>query len=559
MTTVKLAYQSRSELVPSADGATLSLAPNLARERVSFDGEIDDPLRFREAMSSLHEVVVGDLRPPKKDRTAYLRWQRSDKEREAELLRQLEARALASEQNRAKHPPIPDLDSKFRDAHRRYWRARVSWANELARNDPQLFRHLVPCDPVITVAPDTVFFEAFSKDESSYGCLFADRGAFRTSSAVALGTTNVDYSNALYDHVQTLRTYRTTRLLLDPKGFEVQVQGHHQHREEKIDLPGSWLRGFGQIAAATTLGGRMLTLPVEVLYNVLAYLRRHREKSGPRSIRFRLTPGKPPELILDPWGVSIPSRGPIYEGPSPEEIKVWGRRRLSVLARTLPLAERVDVLLLGSGLPSIWTVRMGGMRFVLALSGWSQSDWTGSLALDLLAGNLVSDPRTLQRVEQHLIEERSATFVELSRVTEAKREVLLGSLVKLAKQGQAIFDYTTGRYRYRSILPTSLAELAAGPESEEMREARVFLDERGVRLSRQEPATHGRMLITGKVAGTSCELMLDADGRMVRARCSCSYHYRFGLRAGPCRHLIALRLAFDSPAPSEPSPGHTLH
>lgn len=555
MTTVKLSYQSRSELVADAEGATLSLAPNLARERVSFDGEIDDPVRFREAMSSLHEVVVGDLRRPKKDRSAYLRWQRSQKEREAELVRDLEARATEVEQARAKHPPIADLNGKFREAHRSYWRARISWANELARNDPELFRHLVPCDPVITVAPDTVFFEAFSKDESTYGCLFVDRGAFRTSSAVALGTTNVDYSNALYDHMQTLRTYRNTRLLLDPKGLELQVQGRNEHREEKIDLPGSWLRGFGQIAAATTLGGRMITLPVEVVYNVLAFLRRNREKSGPRSIRFRLTPGKPPETILDPWGVKIPSHGPVYEGPVAEEIKVWGRRRLAVLARTLPLAERVEVLLLGSGLPSIWTVRMGAIRFVLALSGWSANDWTGSLALDLLAGNLVSDPRTLQRVEQHLVKERSATFAELSRVTEAKREALLGSLVKLAKQGQAIFDYSTGRYRYRSILPTSLAEVTAGPESEEILEARRMFEERSVRLERQEPTPNGRILIVGKVAGTSSELMLDADGRMARARCTCSFYHRFGLRAGPCRHLIALRLAFDSPT----TPGHTLH
>lgn len=555
MTTVKLSYEARSEVVADADGATLSLAPNLARERVSFDGEIADPVRFREAMSSLHEVVVGDLRRKKKDRTAYLKWQRSEKEREAELLNELEGRARKLEEGRAKQPPIPDLNGKFREAHRSYWRARISWANELARNDPDLFRHLVPCDPVITVAPDTVFFEAFSKDESTYGCLFVDRGAFRTSSAVALGTTNVDYSNALYDHMQTLRTYRSTRLLLDPKGFAMQVQGRNEHREEKIDLPGSWLRGFGQIAAATTLGGRMITLPVEVVYNMLAFLRRNREKGGPRSIRFRLTPRKPPEVILDPWGVTIPSRGPVYEGPVPEEIKIWGRRRLSVLARTLPLADRVEVLLLGSGLPSIWTVRMGPMRFVLALSGWSANDWTGSLALDLLAGNLVSDPRTLQRVEQHLIRERSATFVELSRVTEAKREALLGSLVKLAKQGQAIFDYTTGRYRYRSILPTSLADETAGPESEEISEARRFFEERHVRLERQEPTTNGRILIVGKVSGTSSELMLDADGRIVRARCTCSFYHRFGLRAGPCRHLIALRLAFDSPT----TPGHTLH
>jgi hypothetical protein len=554
VTQVRLSYLARSEVVPSDGGATLSLSPNLARERVSFDGEVKDPVGFREAMSALHEVVVGDLRRPKKDRTAYELWKKSEKAREAGVLAKLtneaQRRELAKLGNRA---PPPNLERDFRLAHGKYWRARVNWANDLARNDPELFRHLVPCDPVISVAPDTVFFEAFSKDESSYGCLFVDRGAFAGASNVALGTTNVDYSNALYDHMQTLRTYRSTRLLLDPKGFEVQVLGRADHREEKIDLPGSWLRGFGQISAATALGGTVVTLPVELVYSVLAFLKRRREKVGPRSIRFRLVPGKPPAVVLDPWNEVLVSRGPVYEGPKPEEIKIWGRRRLLTLARTLPLAERVEVLLLGSGLPSIWVVRMGAMRFVLALSGWTTNDWTSSLALDLLAGNLKPDIRTMQQIEKHLVAERSATLDGLARATDAGRDALLGSLVKLAKQGQVVFDYATSRYRYRSILPVPLAEASAGPEGEEIIEAERILAERGVVIERQEPAPSGRLLLVGKVAKTSCEALLDADGRFVRARCTCSHFHRNGLRAGPCRHLFALRVAFDRPAAAPPS------
>jgi len=46
------------------------------------------------------------------------------------------------------------------------------------RSDPELYRHLIPYDPIITVAPDVVFFEGFAKDESSYGCVFVDRDGF---------------------------------------------------------------------------------------------------------------------------------------------------------------------------------------------------------------------------------------------------------------------------------------------------------------------------------------------------------------------------------------------
>jgi hypothetical protein len=188
---------------------------------------------------------------------------------------------------------------------------------------------------------------------------------------------------------------------------------------------------------------------------------------------------------------------------------------------------------------------MGAMRFVLALSGWTTNDWTGSLALDLLAGNLKPDLRVMQRILAHLLKERSSTLDGLARATEAGRDALLGSIVKLAKQGQLVFDFATARYRYRSILPAPLAD--AGPESEELLEAEKILAEKAVRLERQEPAPSGRLLLVGKVANTSCEALLDADGRFVRARCTCSHFHRNGLRAGPCRHLFALRVVFDRP------------
>jgi hypothetical protein len=104
----------------------------------------------------------------------------------------------------------------------------------------------MPCDPVITVANDSLFFECFSADESSYGCLTVDRDAFISEENVALGTTNVDYSWDLYEHFQKLRSYRETRFEVDPSGFDVQTSDATGLREEKIDLPDGWLRGFKQ-------------------------------------------------------------------------------------------------------------------------------------------------------------------------------------------------------------------------------------------------------------------------------------------------------------------------
>src|SRR5205823_11266783 len=123
---------------------------------------------------------------------------------------------------------------------------RIKYSADLYKHNAELWRTLMPCDPVVTVADDALLFECFSADESTYGCLSVSRGAFGAPDQVLPGTTNVDYSWGLYQHFQTLRTYRQTRFSIDPQGLEVKTTEAAQHREEKIDLPQGWLRGLMQ-------------------------------------------------------------------------------------------------------------------------------------------------------------------------------------------------------------------------------------------------------------------------------------------------------------------------
>lgn len=549
-----LRYWGRSEVRSSGSGLALSFAPNLARPKVFFDGQVVHPLRFREAISALNDVVVGDLRFKKKDKTAYKQWKAEQLRQEAQIRQIVFNQAKKAEiESLAREPVPPGLEQDFRKMHGLYWDARVRWANELSRNDPELFRHLVPCDPVVTVAPDAVFFECFSKDESSYGCLLVDREAFRGETASAPGTTNVDYSLALYDHFQTLRTYRPTRLLVDPSGFEVKVEGSADYREEKIDLPPSWLRGFGQIQAAMGLPSKRVEISREAVYSVLAYLRRHREKTGPRSLRFVLTPGQSPTLILDPWGTVIPSRGPAYTGDGPTEIKVWGRRRLLTLARVLPLVEKVEVALLGSGLPSIWIAYLGEMRFVLALSGWTTNDWTSGAALDLLAATYRPDPRAVDTLGRFLAQTHKASLTALTEVAGAPRDVVLGSLHLLAKQGQVVYDFAGNCYRYRSVMSVALSEAVIGPDHPELVHGQRIHREGKVKINRDEMLPGARRMVMAEAEKVACEGILDADGRYTRAKCSCSYFFKNRLRGGPCRHLLAVALYLRGTAETPPA------
>lgn len=545
-----LKYLGSSGLTSSTSAAALSFQPNLARPRVFFDQSLKHPLRFREAMSALHEVVVGDLRFKRKDKTAYEAWKQDQQRQEGELRAALVdgEKRREIERIRGEKPPA-NLQADFHRLHGLYWTQRRRWASELSMNDPALFRALVPCDPVVTVAPDTVFFECFAKDESSYGCLFVDRDAFLGSASSGLGTTNVDYSLALYDHFQSLRTYRETRLLVDPSGFEVQVEQAGALREEKIDLPPSWLKGFGQLSSAMALPSREVDLSVDAIYSVLAHLKRHREKTGPRSIEFQLTPGRPAVLVLQPWGTRIESHGAPFVGEKPETIKVWGRRRLSVLARLLPLAERVSVQLLGSGLPSIWTVHMGDMRFVLGLSGWTTNDWTSGSHLELLAGAFVPDLRAAATLSAHLKQHHAASFDRLAQLVQVPRPSLIGSLHHLAQLGQIIFDFTARQYRWREVMPAPLSESVLGPPSPELTSGLAAFKRGGVSVERRELLSQGRQLVIARVrteqstaAGTKCEALFDRDGGYSKATCTCDFFHEARLRKGPCRHLIALKL-----------------
>jgi hypothetical protein len=314
------AYWKRSELASTPQGLALSLAPNLRRDRVSFEGKLRHPLRFREAISALHDIVISDLRYKPKDKSAYQAYLAEQREREISLRRGM-TREVREQLLAQRLEPIPEgLEDRYKELRSFYWNARQRYADYLARHDPELWRLLMPCDPIITVAPDVLFFECFSADESSYGCLTVDRVAFANEQGVALGTTNVDYSWPLYEQFQKFRTYRETRFLIDPTGFEVRTEQAADYREEKIDLPPSWLRGFLQLQAAMSLPLRRVPVSREGLYNVLAWLRRHRAAKSPRAVRFELQPGLPVALVLEPWGRRFVLHGTPYSGRRAEPL-----------------------------------------------------------------------------------------------------------------------------------------------------------------------------------------------------------------------------------------------
>src|SRR5262249_34967004 len=142
-----------------------------------------------------------------------------------------------------------------------------------------------------------------------------------------------------------------------------------------------------------------------------------------------------------------------YAGAAAEVIRTWGRDRMRVLARLFPLAEGADVYLLGTGLPSFWSVRLGEMRLLLGLSGWTVNDWTGGSALGQIAPPLEPSANLLADVAAAFQVHPTRTFEEVRARTGASGPYAAAALNRLALMGQLIHDLAAGVYRWRQIMP----------------------------------------------------------------------------------------------------------
>jgi hypothetical protein len=186
-------------------------------------------------------------------------------------------------------------------------------------------------DPLITVTPEGVFFEALSLDESSYGRIALRPGALEGLRDTSYGCTNIDFSPTLVSGLRQIRSGQATHLEVAREGMVLE-HGERQDREEKIELPDSWMRGFLEVQAALRLPAQTLSLAPIDLGNVLAYLKGRKEKESPRGLVFEL--GRSSQVTVQPWNKTFPLRKSRYEGP-PATVKVWGRRRLLLLDKVL--------------------------------------------------------------------------------------------------------------------------------------------------------------------------------------------------------------------------------
>ena len=513
---VTLRYQQPSDFHTDH----LHLFGQLERDAVQFDATVSEPIAFREAMATLFAIVRSDYRYVPKDRTAYAAF--------------MQMRRNHSNQGLAK-------------AYRAYY----EW---LWKNDPQAWLIL---DPVISVHPDKVSLEVFSKDEGSYALLSFDHDFFESAGETTYGTTSIDFSSDLADGIEQMRSFRTNRFSVGQQAVEFEAEtavalDDAGVIEKQIQVPKSWVRGFLQVQSSTQLAADSFHIKPIDLYNCLHHLRMHADVKGKRrGLRIELVPHEQPRLVLEPDDTVITGSAGAYQGKQAKVIRLWGRRRLALLKRFLPFAEDIEVRLLGNGMPAFWILKGKGMSLTLGVTGFTASNWSQQLNFDLLLPRRADSLYTLETVTTHLKDVYSASLAAMVKHTGLSRKECSAALQQACQQGLVIYDVANAVYRYRPLTqePLDMDEFLFRQPAEALAYDLVARQKAVGALSITMIPNDGTEIsadITVKEDKRDylTRLKLNEEGHVAKAECSCHQIMQHGLTQGPCSHLIALRLQY---------------
>jgi hypothetical protein len=511
---VELRYATASDVEAAPDASRVLLALEGSRGTVGVRGRVRDAALFRDVLAATFGVLASDLRYRGKDRTAYLAY----------------------------------LMKQGKRASAQIWEAQKAFLDNALEGEEKKDAVL---DPVLTVDPDSVSLEVFSRDESAYARLSLDNALFEGREA-AHGSTFLDVPPELPARVDRLRTYMPVSL---EAHVALPARPSQPTREPRnVEVPHAWLRGFLQVQSAATLPASTCRLAPIDLYNLLFALRTRKAKKAPRALRFELIPGAPPRLVLEPWELVLECHGGTYTGSTPAVVRTFGRQRLAALARLLPHAQSVRVQLLGPGLPVFWVIDMGPATLTLGLTGWTESGWSSAAAFDVLMPRAVPDGLA-EKLRARLRAEGPLSFETLVSSSGAPKESVRAALQLECLRGRVLFDLARGEYRPRELMPTAVDEAVIRYGSEREARAHRLLGDGGpgageVKLTKVHEVVgegtriHGEVVDREAVRGFFPSFMLDVEGRLKDASCGCSHHRRSGLREGPCEHLLALRLAY---------------
>ena len=405
-------------------------------------------------------------------------------------------------------------------------------------------------DPVVSVYPDQLVFEAFGNDSSCYARLTAPTSAFDDVTVSQSGTTNIDFSWDLRPLLQQLRSARSTTITIGGAATAPLLGADPAAR--RVAVPDAWLKSLLQVQGALTMRPfSFVARPVDLL-SIIAYLDEHYTRQSPQGMRYIFTPGEPIKVVLEPWEAAFPLRGTHYTGYE-RVVRLWGRRRLMLLRDVLPYADRVTVAVLGRGLPHLYICQCGPYRLMLALSGWAANDWEMGSAFDLLAAFQGATAERTARVANFLQTRQAVMGNEIAAATGIDAGEVERALFQLSRAGRVLYDPMTNEYRARDFFGAPLDLERLFVTDPRLGKAQALLDGGQVEVRAVSGSgANTRVLATvHDDIDYTVTVQIDEGGRLRYGKCQCTFFQMNLLTRGPCEHILATRLAFDTPDPAQ--------
>ena len=559
---VNYKYASPSRCMQAGDKATLGLSPDLSRdEKVSFSGKLKHPLLFRDAMLMLREIVISDTGMKTKERPEYFEWLDQEIERRINehkeympnvreaLKKEIDTYDVQLFHQNHEIKKLLDIQKNLQkqiddyDAWKDYNKIERDFWKFIKDRDYSLWFVL---DPVITVHNDQVSFEAFSIDESIYGCLSVAMDEFDLLQQPALGTTNIDFSLKLEKEMQRFRSYTDVTLSINPEGFTVDNDIVPEYVEKKIDLPDTWIKGFNQVSSAAALSGIEIELSPSDMYDICAFLRKHKEKKSPRYMKWILEPGQRVQIVFEPFGIVI-TLNAVYNGQQRRQENIWGRRRWLVTEKLIPLSKAFYVRLLGFGMPQFIRADMGTMQMVIGFSSWSSNDWVKGTAFNIMAG--FTGMGCYDRVYPLMKNKRCLSMNEIyNNIPGTKNNKTKAGIGMLFRRGEGYFDIASNKVRFRQLCNTPIPEElyeVTDIERDVQKYSKLTFDNMTVRYTqRKEFIFSTKYSQHGLVPSDNTEIVIDQDGQITKVDCCCSKFKRGEKNiSDPCAHILALYVA----------------
>ena len=534
-------YETNSGVVSDGSGMNFSLATDVSKPKVFLSGQVIDGLSFARVMQVLHKIVSSNMIKPKKDRSSYFKWVNQQYLKELKTTKHQEENKINKQRKQVlkeiklfreeiKNNPLVVDDKEYHKQVQKFW-------NWLYKVDHQAW---VVLDPVVSVQSDSVFFEAFSIDESMYGRVTLPIEQLISKKKHIRGTTNIDFSSRLSEEFKRVRSYRPLNLQIGHSEVKVSTS-ISALTEKKIDLPDTWVEGFLQVQSASALPKTSVKLTPTLVSDLIALLEQNKSNVSPKSLIFHLEPGCFPEIELEPWGIKITEPNFIYQGEA-NSIRIWGRNRLKVLKEVLPFADTLDIDLLGSGLQSFWRISCKDFKLDLGLSGWSANDWASQNKFLFAPKNEdKSNERNYARVSALLKSSSGSTIEKISIEAGISREQTTNLLQQLCGEGKAMYDFHKKIYRWRELFEFT-SRKSNQKTNKNLIKAQKIISSGKLQGRYTEVSEKGKKLF-GSYMGTKKESMwveFDLDGRAVKSECSCYEYKKTKLSKGPCAHLIAL-------------------